>query len=156
MKSFTVHMPPEGAERTSEGAGRLVFVREGFNIWALLIPVIWMLYRRMWLPVLGYLAVVLAFNLLVLAVSPPGYVVVVVAVAFAFYFAFEANQLRRWSLERKGWHLVAVVNGAARDECEEKLFSWWLGEQDGAPALPRSYAPRDYDVIGMFPNASGR
>jgi hypothetical protein len=52
--------------------------------------------------------------------------------------AIQANDLRRWSLERRGFEMVAAVTGRSRDECEMKFFSSLL---ENAPAAAPEKAP---------------
>ena len=39
-----------------------------------------------------------------------------------FLFALEANQLRRWSLYRRGWRLAAVVGGDRIEDAEARYL----------------------------------
>jgi hypothetical protein len=48
-------------------------------------------------------------------------------------FALEANNLRRWTLERRGFRLVAVAEGRNIEEAEIRYFS---SREAGDPALP--------------------
>ena len=41
---------------------RFVFVRDGFSFWALLLGPLWMLRHRMWLVLLGYIALAVALS----------------------------------------------------------------------------------------------
>jgi hypothetical protein len=56
---------------------------------------------------------------------------------------FEADSIRRWSLERKGWNFVGTVVGRNAAECERRFFETWLPRQPvlrvpgSGPDLPR-------------------
>ncbi len=165
MASYTVHIPPEGAPRTLEAADRMVFVKESFSFWAFLVPLIWMLVHRMWLVFLGFLAVVLALQLVVMGLDLRDEAAAAAFLCLQLLFAFEANALRRWSLQRKGWTILAVVSGQNLPECEEKVLAWWLGDRPEAAAGVRPMigetgtrpAPAaDNEVIGLFPDPEPR
>ena len=51
--------------------------------------------------------------------------------AFALHLliGFEADTLRRWGLERRGWHTVGTVSGKTAAECERRFFDAWLPAQ---------------------------
>ncbi len=104
MRVFTVHTPPA----TSPGAGGAtpLLLAEGFSWLALLFGPLWLLAHRLWLP-----AVALLLAGAALAVASPW-----LALALHLIFAFEAQELRRWSLARQGWQaagLVAAPNAEA-------------------------------------------
>jgi hypothetical protein len=93
--------------------------------------------------------------------------------ALMVLFAFEANDLRGWALQRRGYRLAAVASGRDRLEAERAFFTAWLPEQQRAarriappPAIPQAPggAPKDKavqprrssagdEVIGSFPRA---
>lgn len=137
MKSYTVHEPPHPVASDVARADRMEFVREGFSWLALLFPVIWMLYYRMWIT-LGL------FILAVLIVQGLGHVVGmseegsgIVSLFLNIAFAFEANNLRRWTLDRAGYQYLGTVSGDSYDECELKFFTHWLKAENASTSLTR-------------------
>ena len=58
MSVYTVHEPPLRPSEAAPNPERFVFVRDGFYFWAFLFSVLWMLWHRMWLILLVYVAVV--------------------------------------------------------------------------------------------------
>jgi hypothetical protein len=138
MASYSMHLPPGGAARRLEDVDRLVFVREGFSWLAFLFPVLWLLWHRMWLPLLGYLLVVLLFRFGgdAFGVSEMG--MTLAALMAQLLFGFEANALRRWSLVRKGWSMQAVVEGRNHLAAEVRALGLWL---EGASFEAASDAP---------------
>ncbi|MBW8269645.1 DUF2628 domain-containing protein [Caldovatus aquaticus] len=124
MRVWTVHAPPgtepepaapdpaAGAAAGGEPARRPrapVLLREGFSWGAFLFAGPWLLWHRMWL----VLALYLATAALIGALLPEG-AAPYAALALHLLVGFHARDLRRWTLERHGWRLAAVV--AARDE----------------------------------------
>ncbi len=84
-------------------------VREGFSWGALFFGWIWLLLHRAWLPALLLLAGAIVIILLTPAAARP-----LVAAGIAVLQGLLGNDLRRWSLERRGFAFAHVV--AARDE----------------------------------------
>ena len=60
MATYTVHEPRPRKGQSSTQAERFVFVRDGFYFWAFVLGPIWMLWHRMWLVLLAYVAVLTA------------------------------------------------------------------------------------------------
>lgn len=115
------HAPPAPARPARRGV--LVLVPEGFSLLAALFPALWFLLHRMWLVLVTYLALaVLTAVLLPSAVTP------YVAVAAQLLIGLQAQDLRRWSLARRGLPVAAVVLG--RDESAALLRAL-----DGRPDL---------------------
>ncbi len=123
MTSYVVMAPPEfeTLDGNPEVTGRLKFVPDRFSLLAFLFSIPWLLFHRMWLILLGYLAFTLAIALVALSVGGPA--VAVVAVAIALLFGFEAQSLRCWSLQKKGWRMLGVIEGAVREEAELRFFA---------------------------------
>jgi hypothetical protein len=163
MALFTVHAP-----RTADGAeadpSDLVFVKDGFCWPALFIPVVWLVYRGLWLTLLLYVVALVGLSFVAgLAGSDASTAVIVL---FAFWFALEANGLRRWTLERHRYDLAGVVEGRTREEAERRYFAEVMDETVAAPAaatpppaaptLPAPPAPkRNPGIVGLFPDPRG-
>jgi len=163
MKTFTVHTPPPSGNAEKDALDTL-FVREGFALWAFLIPLFWLLAHRMWLVLLGYLV----FTGLVEGAAyligdvVPG----IFALLITILFGLEANSLRRWTLDRKGYRFVAVASGRTLEEAEQRYFdslrngtvtSAVATERMAAPTQPAGTRPRmaapftERPVTGLFP-----
>lgn len=162
MKVFTVHEPAGLIGRSDAAARRIVFVKEGFCWPAFLIAPVWLVYRRMWWVLLGFLAASVALGGLELWLGPDSAVSSVTELALLLLFALEANNLRRWELRRRGYRMRAAVSGRDLEECERKFFAAWLA---AAPeprsraeprAAPAAVAPAPPGVIGMFPEPGER
>jgi hypothetical protein len=166
MAVFTVHEPPPSGDLMRD-AERVTFVRDGFSWPALLIPFVWLLWHRMWLVLVLWIAIVVIVQWGASLVGEPA--PLIAAVVIALVMGFEASSLRRWTLERRRFRFAGVVAGADRSECERRFFADWEG---GAPAsaavtrgtstapstVPRVYAsPRDEGdeahVLGLFPTS---
>ncbi|MHA7775593.1 DUF2628 domain-containing protein [Roseibium sp. M-1] len=122
MSTYVVMAPPEFDDVAGDPhqTDRLEFVPDTFSYLAFVFSVIWLLVNRMWLVLLGYLGVTLVVELLALAVNPDA--AGVVALVIAILFGFEAQALRRWSLERKGWRVVGIVDAGNKAEAELRFL----------------------------------
>ena len=111
MLTFTVHEPPTPPADRIERADKLVFVKDGFSWMAALFTPLWMLVHRLWWALLGYVLAVVALRLAQkfggLAESTVG----LMAFGLNLLIGFEADALRRWALDRKGWHMLGSVSG---------------------------------------------
>jgi len=179
MKVYTVHEPPrKPSETEDELLDRITFVKEGFCWPALFIPMIWLLWHRMWLVLLAWAAIGAALAVAGELVDWLEFPAGVLSFLFAFWFALEANGLRRWSLTQKGWAMLGVAAGRDREEAEQSFFRRHVGDVAAPPMSPtgpsvpgskpvrpasavaparppapaRPSAPKpDQPVIGMFP-----
>lgn len=123
MTSYVVMAPPEfeTLNGNPDLTGRLQFVPDRFAPLAFLFSIPWLLVHRMWLALLGYLALTLVIE--IAALSLGGTAVAVAALAIALLFGFEAQNLRIWSLKKKGWQTLAVIEGAVGEEAELRFFA---------------------------------
>ena len=119
MKAFTVHMPPDLAGDAA--AERAAFVKDGFCWPALFIPLLWLLWHRLWLVLIAYLIAVTAIGAVQIIAGEGA--ATLIFIAFAFYFAAEANNARRWSLRRHSWTRAGEAYGRGRAEAEIRYFT---------------------------------
>jgi len=130
MPLYTVFAPPPKPGATAPDPLRFVFVKEGFCWPALFIPELWLLFRRMWLVFVLYVAVSLVIGVIGERVGGP--LPWVALILMHLLFALEGNALRRWKLTSAGYVFVGVAEGR-RDEAEMRFFSRW---QSAVPATP--------------------
>ena len=155
MLTFTVHEPPDPPADRIERADRLVFVKDGFSWLAALFAPLWMLVHRLWWALLGYLLAIVALRLAQKFGGLTESTIGLMTFGLNLLIGFEADTLRRWALDRKGWHMLGSVSGRTVDECERRFFDGWLSSQpilrpagDGNPS-PR----RRWPVIGSLMGA---
>jgi Protein of unknown function (DUF2628) len=136
MPTYTVHEPQPFADDLDERAIRLVFVREGFSWLGFLAPVVWLLYHRLWLDGLLFIVIAAAVVLLVrFAGGNPaaiGWVMLLVNLGFGF----EARNVYRAALARKGHALIGVVTGRDLEDAERRFLSEWLPEVKSTAGRP--------------------
>ena len=89
-----------------------------------------------------------------------------VSFALSFALALEANELRRWTLRRRGYAELGIVAGKSREECEFRFLSAWLDEMadkdyalravPGVGGRVRTAAESPSElVVGLFPRPGG-
>ncbi|MFO1184709.1 MAG: DUF2628 domain-containing protein [Bauldia sp.] len=142
MAIYTVHAPPGGAPPEATPL-RLLFVKEGFCWPALFFAPLWLLFRRLWLTFLAYCLILALIGAVGRAYGAEA--IGPVAMLFGLWFALEANQLRRWTMERWGWRLVGLAVGRDRLEAEAQYFAQLaagtaVAPPPAAPPAPASLA----------------
>ncbi|MBN9673127.1 DUF2628 domain-containing protein [Roseibium aggregatum] len=164
MTSYVVMAPPEFSDLAGDAqeSDRLQFVPDRFSFLAFVFSIVWLLFHRMWLVLLGYLGVTLVFELVALASNSA--VGGVVTFLVSLLFGFEAQALRRWSLEKKGWRVIGIANGSDLAEAEMRFLHKEAAALSGpvaretppAPAEKPRFAPTpiiprigDEQVVGL-------
>ncbi|MCP4384478.1 MAG: DUF2628 domain-containing protein [Hyphomicrobiales bacterium] len=155
MAFYTV-LAPQDSEPS--GDDEPVFVKDGFNWPALFIPLIWTVYRRLWLVLLLMLAAILAL------LSIGGALGLSVYLLGRLWFALEANRLRSWTLERNGHRMIDVIEGRGLEQAERRFFAdatatgldmTGRSTSSADPATATGYtrpAPADTGIVGLFPS----
>ena len=166
MTTYSVYEPSKPPADLAERAERLAFVKEGFSWPAFFVPFFWLIYHRMWIE-LVLLMVLLVSLQLAFGLDERGEALVGWAsLAVSLLFAFEANDLRTASLERRGYKLAGVASGESRDTAELSFLRTWLPQREKGAALsepapkradrvetPRTRISEGEEVIGLFPRA---
>jgi hypothetical protein len=159
MAIYTVHAPANFGTDLRAVADRIVFVRDGFYFWAFAASIVWLVWHRLWLALIGYIALSIGAEVLLRGLGAGADTRMLAMLIFACLVGLEAGSLRRWKLSRGKWRELDVVSAANEDEAERRFFDRW---RDGtAPftdrvnsqrhPLPRSSISGQDDVIGMFP-----
>jgi len=104
-KIYTVHVNPD----KPDPADRVELVREGFSVWAFLFHVFWLLYSRLWLATLGYMAILMGLMLFAEAVKISQLSFGMLQLFMQVTLGFIAHDLQRSKLRRRGYALTDVV-----------------------------------------------
>ena len=149
MLTFTVHEPPNPPPDRIDRAESLVFIKDGFGWVAALFAPIWLLVHRLWWPLLGFIVLSGGFELIKRVTGVDQRWVGLAMLALNLLIGFEADTLRRWALERRGWRTLGSVTGKTAAECERRFF-----ESAAALALPPLSPPRRPrdTAAGFFPS----
>ena len=151
MRAYTVHAPPGAA-----APERYAFVKDGIAWPALFVPVLWILWHRLWLTLVWYvvLFLVIAWTERLFGDT----VATILAVLTAILFALEANNIRRLSLQSRGWREVGSSFGANLEEAELRYFEPRRSPPPAPAPMRPEPAPRrddfardDDPIFGLFP-----
>jgi hypothetical protein len=133
--TYTVHEAPEPPADRLDRAEALAFVKEGFSVWAAAFPPIWLIVNRLWLVLAFYVSAAALIEVLFWALDIGQRPAAIVMGALHLLIGFEGDALKRWTLARKGWHMIGSVNGRNAEDCERRFLDSWLAEQ---PAIRAS------------------
>jgi hypothetical protein len=116
MASYVVMGPAE--DRTGEQA---IFIRDAFAPLAVVLPVVWLLWHRLWIEAGVALIVMLS---LTAALEWLGLAELAGLAAFliGLYAALEGSALRIFAARRKGFAEKAVIDAASVGDAEEHYF----------------------------------
>ena len=147
MRTYTIHERPDPAADRIDRAEALVFVKDGFSWPAALFAPIWLIVHRLWWPLLGYILVSIALQVPQQLFDVDQRWLGLAGLAVNLLIGFESDTLRRWGLERRGWHTVGMVSGKTAVECERRFFDAWLPAQ---PILATSSPSQQSSSAGRW------
>ena len=173
MRVYTVHAPvASGADLAA--ADKFVFVRDGFHFWAAVATVIWLLWHRLWLVLIGWIVVMIAIQLGMSALGASRGTIFAVDVLIAILMGFEAATLRRWTLSRRKWRQLDIVVADDEESAERRFFDRWTARNRvvndpysvdrGGPPPTRHVPGQPFSkpppvpqggIIGLFPEPGG-
>jgi hypothetical protein len=154
MRYYSVHAPlgePVSPER-------FVFIKDGFSWPAFFVPVLWILWHRLWLTLVWYVVFVLSVAWIGRLVSQD--VASIVAILGTVLLALEGNNIRRMALESRDWEEIGASFGKTISEAEARFFAVGATEPDPldrrAAMLRAAYAEpghetSDEPILGLFP-----
>jgi Protein of unknown function (DUF2628) len=138
MIVFTVHEKPDPPADRIDRAEKLEFIRDGFTPLAAALPPLWMVMNGLWIVLLLYLLGYSAVGLILAKLGVAPALIGLITLAANVLIGFEADSLKRWTYQRRGWSEIGTVVGRNRAECERRFFDGWLA---GQPMLmPRASA----------------
>jgi uncharacterized protein DUF2628 len=171
MPVYTVHAPSAYAA-DFRATDKFVFVRDGFHFWAMALGPLWLIGKRLWLALAGWLIVTIAIEV---AVAQLGARVAMPAVAaiIAILTGLEASTLQRWTYSRGKWRQLDVVVADDEESAERRFFDRfttgkrWTGYDPlsvdrGGPPPTRDVPGQRFSepasqggIIGLFPEPGG-
>jgi hypothetical protein len=129
LRVYTVHEPAVPPADRIDRAEALRFVRDGFSWAAALFAPLWMIARGLWLALVIYLVGVVALGSLAYAFGLSDEIRAVVFLALHVLIGFEADEIERWTLSRKGWQTIGSITGDSAIDCERRFLDAWLPDQ---------------------------
>ena len=135
MIVYTVHENRDAA--SSED--RILLVKQGFNWLCLIAPAIWFIWRGHWIGLLAFFGGAVVLSGLFWLTGIPDAAGTIVMAGYQLALAFEANNWRRFALERRGYALIDVIAGRNLAEAEWRYFDTHesAGEAGGPSETPR-------------------
>lgn len=161
MAVYTVHAPQGYGADVRIAPDRIVFVRDGFHVWALLASALWLLWHRLWLALLGYVLFTLALETVLRILDAGTGVWLAVMGVVALWMGFEAASLRRWTYSRRKWRQIGLVVADDEQEAERLFFARHTAHAESGRGLSPSLPPLPPlpgaslgdDAAGFFPAA---
>lgn len=174
MPVYTVHAPV-AYDADLIATDKFVFVRDGFHFWAAVFSVIWLIWNRLWLALIGWIVLTVAIGFGMKAVGATNGAVMFVDFLIAVLMGFEAATLQRWTLSRRKWRQLDIVVADDAESAERRFFDRWTARQRGltndqwsvdrggppptrqVPGQPFSKPPPlpEGGIIGLFPEPGG-
>lgn len=144
MASFVV-LEPSG----DRPAADIAFVRDGFAWLGLLLPFFWLLWHRLWIEALLFLAASIGLAMLV-EFGGLGVVAPFLSLILALYVGVEGATLRVWAATRRGWRAWGVVEADTLEDAEARYFA-----ERGDAAGPERSVQRAEPSRTVRPGVSG-
>lgn len=119
-KIFNVYEKPEA----SDPADRVVLVREGFSIWALLLNALWLIGERMWAVLAIYMVIMVAVMHVVQTLNISEPTSVLLQFLLQLLLAFHAYDLKGWTLKRRGYRLGGVLAAASETHATRRYYEY--------------------------------
>lgn len=139
MTTYTVYLPPHGADKNQEDGFRLV--PDSKAKLALFFPPLWLAWQRLWLALLAYCVFMVA--ILMIASSGEYVIASYLSALPGLYLLLEGYELVRQKLERNGWRYVGIVEAKNLDEAEIRFM---LDHEDKNPVSALQYQTYSSDI----------
>ena len=128
MAQFVV-LEPEDTQNLEQA----VFVRDGFHVWALVLPFVWLLAQRLWFEAFAVVGVTILLGLVATHFGIEG-AVPVLTLLMSLFVALEGANWKIARLLRRGFVEKAVIDASALVEAEIRYFCRL--EDAGQPVAP--------------------
>ena len=119
-KIYNVFEKPEAAEPTE----RVALLREGFALWAFVFGAVWLVVKRQWLLLAGYLIVTIALSFLCRALNLSEISVFLVNMWLQLMLAYHVADLQAWVLTRKGYRFAGVLVAESEMHAERRYYEF--------------------------------
>ena len=132
--SYTIYEPGKPRSGLVARADDLVFVKDGFSLWAMIGSFFWLIYHHLWLPLIGFFVVLAGLLGLsqLFGASPDTGGILFLGLSIAL--GFLANDIRRAVLKRQQYVVIGAIAGHSKIECERRFFANWSPLRDSLKA----------------------
>ncbi|WP_162787146.1 DUF2628 domain-containing protein [Notoacmeibacter marinus] len=117
------------------------FIAERFRWLAFLLPVVWLLFQRLWLTAFLVLALGFALGLALPRLGFGEGYVLICGLALGLIVGLESTGLIVSGLEKRGWHEVGAATGDTIEDAETRWFAGRSRETNPADHSPLAGAP---------------
>jgi Protein of unknown function (DUF2628) len=153
MPVYTVHAPRADGTDPRGAVDRFVFVRDGFHFWAFVFGPLWLAWHRLWLALLGYVAMMVGVAVALSLLHAGAGTRLTVMLLIAWLMGFEAASLWRWTVSRRKWRQLDAVVADDAETAERRFFDRWTSRQrnvgNDQPAVDRGGPPPTRDIPGQ-------
>lgn len=180
MPTYTVHIRADAAPGDAAAFAKAAIVKDGFSLGAFVFTALWFLWHRLWLALLGVLALYAVFHVLASALGVHPLAVALGQALIGLGLALEARSLQRWTLARRGYPARDLVIADNAEDAEAKAAARWIAGASAmlpvpagpsptraapargvaqapvssAPSMPSASAA-DPAILGLFPTPGG-
>ncbi len=151
MPVYTVHAPVTN-DAGIAATDRFAFVRDGFHFWAALLGPLWLVWHRLWLALIGWIAVTIAIDVGIARLGASGTAIFLANLLIALLMGFEASSIRRWTLSRRDWRQLDIVVARNLETAERRFFDRWTATHrviNDQTAVDRGAPPPTRDIPGQ-------
>ena len=134
MMVYSVYLPSKVAAIDTV-SDRARFVRDGFRFSAFVFGPLWLCWHRLWLALAFYVLAVLAIEFAGQFFEFDGLTRLLFIGMIELFIGLEGVKMLDAKLQRKGYYLADIVDGAKRDEFESRFFYRWAQQQESRPPL---------------------
>ena len=152
MPVYTVHAPvANGADLSA--TDKITFVRDGFHFWAAVAGVVWLIWNRLWLALIGWLVVTFVIDFALTKLGVARGAILLVDLVLMLLLGLEAASLQRWTLSRRKWRQLDIVVADDEEAAERRFFERWTARRRGLVndqrSVDRGGPPPTRDVPGQ-------
>jgi hypothetical protein len=160
MPAFAVFEPPLRGRSAGAHADRFIFLRERCSLGAFVFGPLWMIWRRLWLVLLVYLVATSLIEWGLRSLETPIGARTTVYMLLQLLIAFEAANLRRWTLLRRGWTDRGIVFGDDLELAERRFFAAnpprHAADPTSQPREPEPFPPHSPPQAGEERGGTGQ
>jgi hypothetical protein len=154
MSLYAIYLPPDADTRGADPLEGAVVIKDGFSWVAFFVPLLWLLFRRVWRWALIILAVDIALAVIGSRTGLSPTLLSSIGLLVMLFVGLEARAWRGAALERRGFRLASIVEAASLESAERRFLE--TGPIVMTPTHPATYQdtpppPRSRGVIGLFP-----
>ncbi len=163
MTSYTVHFP-RGTQTVDEDAlVKAVLIKDGFSWGAFFFNVLWLFWNRLWIAGFAVMFALGAISALFEVFHVNQMFMGLADILLSILVGLEANSLKRWTFQRTGRPVAAVVTGHDYIEAEARMIASGLhqGRQHMRAVQPQASHPQapvaatgtsvPAPALGLFP-----